>query len=103
MPPSRRDDPLSAAHASDMSSLLDGRATMWIHGHTHRPTLVVELSLVGTMEVHSRARCRPVVNNLTALAAGVVRRRGQPGDPARERRPASLREALYGDRLAEVA
>jgi len=30
-----RDDPLCAAYASDLSSLLDGRAALWVHGHTH--------------------------------------------------------------------
>ncbi len=35
IPPRLREDPLCAAYASDLSSLLDGRASLWVHGHTH--------------------------------------------------------------------
>lgn len=35
VPPAFRHDPLSAAYASDLTALLDGRADLWIHGHTH--------------------------------------------------------------------
>jgi predicted phosphodiesterase len=33
--PMHRGDPVSAAFASDLEWMLDGRATLWIHGHTH--------------------------------------------------------------------
>lgn len=33
--PSDRSDPVSAGDASDLEWLLDGRAALWIHGHTH--------------------------------------------------------------------
>jgi predicted phosphodiesterase len=33
--PVHRDDPVSAAFASGLEWLLDGRAALWIHGHTH--------------------------------------------------------------------
>jgi predicted phosphodiesterase len=33
--PSRRRDPLTAAYASDLEWMMDGRAALWIHGHTH--------------------------------------------------------------------
>ena len=33
--PKHRADPLTAAFASDLEWLLDGRAVLWIHGHTH--------------------------------------------------------------------
>lgn len=33
--PRHRGDPLSAAFASDLEWMLDGRAALWIHGHTH--------------------------------------------------------------------
>lgn len=33
--PVHRQDPVSAAFASDLEWLLDGRASLWIHGHTH--------------------------------------------------------------------
>ncbi len=33
--PERRDDPVTAAFASDLEWLLDGRAALWLHGHTH--------------------------------------------------------------------
>jgi hypothetical protein len=33
--PARRGDPLSAAYASDLEWMLEGRAALWIHGHTH--------------------------------------------------------------------
>jgi hypothetical protein len=33
--PSRRDDPLTAAYASGLEWMMDGRAVLWIHGHTH--------------------------------------------------------------------
>lgn len=34
--PADREKMVSAAYASDLSALLDGRARLWIHGHTHR-------------------------------------------------------------------
>lgn len=51
IPPSRREDPLAAAYASDMSSLLDGRASVWIHGHTH---YAVDLDVNGTRVVSNQ-------------------------------------------------
>lgn len=33
--PHYRDHPVTAAYASDLEWLLDGRAALWIHGHTH--------------------------------------------------------------------
>jgi hypothetical protein len=33
--PVHRHDPVSAAFASDLEWLMDGRAALWIHGHTH--------------------------------------------------------------------
>jgi len=33
--PAHRTDPVSAAFASDLEWLLDGRAALWLHGHTH--------------------------------------------------------------------
>ncbi|MFL5380902.1 MAG: metallophosphoesterase [Longimicrobiaceae bacterium] len=33
--PAQRGDSLSAAFASDLEWMLDGRAALWIHGHTH--------------------------------------------------------------------
>jgi len=33
--PVHRHDPVSAAFASDLEWMLDGRAALWIHGHTH--------------------------------------------------------------------
>jgi hypothetical protein len=33
--PKHRADPVTAAFASDLEWLLDGRAVLWIHGHTH--------------------------------------------------------------------
>jgi predicted phosphodiesterase len=33
--PVHRGDPVSAAFASDLEWMLDGRAALWIHGHTH--------------------------------------------------------------------
>lgn len=33
--PQHRDDQVTAAYASDLEWLLDGRAALWIHGHTH--------------------------------------------------------------------
>jgi predicted phosphodiesterase len=33
--PHFRDHPVTAAYASDLEWLLDGRAALWIHGHTH--------------------------------------------------------------------
>jgi hypothetical protein len=33
--PVHRNDPLTAAFASDLEWMLDGRAVLWIHGHTH--------------------------------------------------------------------
>jgi len=33
--PVHRHDPVSAAYASNLDVLLDGRAALWIHGHTH--------------------------------------------------------------------
>lgn len=36
--PAYAGDPVSAAFASDLGALLDGRAALWIHGHCHRAT-----------------------------------------------------------------
>jgi len=33
--PAYRRDPVTAAYASNLDALLDGRAALWIHGHTH--------------------------------------------------------------------
>ncbi|HEX9937414.1 MAG TPA: metallophosphoesterase [Longimicrobium sp.] len=33
--PLHRSDPVTAAYASNLDALLDGRAALWIHGHTH--------------------------------------------------------------------
>lgn len=33
--PVHRADPVTAAYASNLDALLDGRAALWIHGHTH--------------------------------------------------------------------
>ncbi|HET7464864.1 MAG TPA: metallophosphoesterase [Longimicrobium sp.] len=33
--PVHRHDPVTAAYASNLEPLLDGRAALWIHGHTH--------------------------------------------------------------------
>ena len=33
--PKHRRDPVTAAFASDLEWMLDGRAVLWIHGHTH--------------------------------------------------------------------
>jgi calcineurin-like phosphoesterase family protein len=33
--PEHRGDPLSAAFASDLEWMMDGRAALWLHGHTH--------------------------------------------------------------------
>ncbi|HEU4557970.1 MAG TPA: metallophosphoesterase [Longimicrobium sp.] len=33
--PKRRSDPAAPAYASNLDALLDGRAALWIHGHTH--------------------------------------------------------------------
>jgi predicted phosphodiesterase len=33
--PSHRSDPVTAAFASNLEWMLDGRAALWIHGHTH--------------------------------------------------------------------
>lgn len=33
--PVHRGDPVSAAFASDLEWMLDGRAALWLHGHTH--------------------------------------------------------------------
>ncbi len=51
IPPHHRADPLSAAYASDVSSLLDGRAQVWIHGHTHH---AVDVNVNGTRVVSNQ-------------------------------------------------
>jgi hypothetical protein len=33
--PAYRTDPVTAAYASNLDALFDGRAALWIHGHTH--------------------------------------------------------------------
>jgi 3',5'-cyclic AMP phosphodiesterase CpdA len=43
--PERRDDPLSAAYATDLEWMMDGSAALWIHGHTHH---CVDYELGGT-------------------------------------------------------
>ena len=51
----QRDVLLSAAYASDLTNLLDGRASLWIHGHTHRAVDYV----VGGTRVVSNQRGYP--------------------------------------------
>lgn len=51
IPLHHRGDLLSAAYASDLSSLLDGRAAVWIHGHTHH---AIDIDVNGTRVVSNQ-------------------------------------------------
>ncbi|HEY0153413.1 MAG TPA: metallophosphoesterase [Longimicrobium sp.] len=53
--PERVHDPLNAAYASDLESMLDGSAALWIHGHTHH---CVDYDVGGT-RVRSNQRGYP--------------------------------------------
>jgi predicted phosphodiesterase len=46
--PARRGDPLEPAYASDLEWMMDGRAALWIHGHTHHN---VDYAIGGTRVV----------------------------------------------------
>lgn len=46
--PPYRSNPVTAAYASDLEWLLDGRAALWIHGHTH---VCVDYTVGGTRVV----------------------------------------------------
>jgi DNA repair exonuclease SbcCD nuclease subunit len=43
--PAYRNDPVTAAYVSDLEWMLDGRAALWVHGHTH---LCVDYEIGGT-------------------------------------------------------
>ncbi len=43
--PRFRDDPVTAAYASDLEWMMDGSAALWIHGHTH---VCVDYEIGGT-------------------------------------------------------
>ncbi len=49
--PSRRDDPLNPAYASDLEWMMDGSADLWIHGHTH---FCVDYRIGGTRVVSNQ-------------------------------------------------
>ncbi|HEX6037834.1 metallophosphoesterase [Longimicrobium sp.] len=49
--PPYRDHPATPAYASDLEWLLDGRAAMWIHGHTH---VCLDYELGGTRVVSNQ-------------------------------------------------
>jgi hypothetical protein len=54
--PRFRDDPVSAAYASDLEWMLDGaRAALWVHGHTH---FCVDYTVNGT-RVYANQRGYP--------------------------------------------
>jgi predicted phosphodiesterase len=46
--PAYRDHPVTAAYVSDLEWMLDGRAALWVHGHTH---LCVDYEIGGTRVV----------------------------------------------------
>ena len=84
IPPHHRADPLSAAYASDLSSLLDGRAHVWIHGHTHH---AVDMNVNGTRVV-SNQRGYPDEPAEGFDPAFVVEVFGQAGPSARAQKHA---------------
>lgn len=65
--PRHRTDPLSAAFASNLEWMLDGRAALWIHGHTH---FCCDYEIGGTRVI---ANCRGYPGEESAAESGDAR------------------------------